>query len=710
MKLRGVEETEQEKKICVDECNAGRKDRNIDSNTHGVNQIIAISQQTLNEILGARFNSQAKAGRDARLREFIHSDEEGEINAQLGAPYIQLVPSPSSSSEKADDKRVATVLFYVNFINGTFQWFKTPGTGKQTQALKNWSIAFRVPLGTTELSAVPEALASKLVNMKNNFSASQIFLNISAAAVINMELESSSMPGLPSDPEQIKTVRKEFERYMHRYLSFLKAGTFSVLGYTIRLEDKHAPKATVIPKSSRILVQTYKSQTEVFTKTYQDRRGTDMLLFLQQTAETGNELQSYDPTKAPNWVLPDPNYMCALSLQRHLFLESYLFEKLSDLNIACITFANDMFHQSYHPDSPVRNHHDWNIDPKGKPTTAPFKFSNSPEGPFAEYKPQGMDLGRDGLHWMNVMGTTKFDINWKLHLSLSTVTHGKLGVTLEQINPHKIHAYRDFFKREEPGPSILISIEAGPGQVKPHNELPDGPARDLVMAHEKRLWEQFTKGFQEEQIRKMKETDLNSQSPYVFPGGGDFFMKNPVFNALGDLIMDLNYEAPAIPIEYDFRLSVDTNTYKQITKPWVKMESNNDGTQLVLVPSKEQASRFILDNGDLVVVEEKKDEKNEAKFVFVKLSLLLPGTSDTKKKLIFMATAAWQDITTKRKKELGRKLDFATTGSLFEFKEHDHNDWHPTFVLSDETEPKIQLYTGKREDAMDKFFLLNPIY
>jgi len=220
-------------------------------------------------------------------------------------------------------------------------------------------------------------------------------------------------------------------------------------------------------------------------------------------------------------------------------------------------------------------------------------------------------------------------------------------------------------------------------------------------------------GFEKEQIRTDQAKVLNSQSQYVFPGGGEFFMKNPVYNRNGDLVVDLNFETPEIAIEYDFRLAVDTSVYKHITKPWVKLESDQDGAQLIFVATKDQATQFMTDNGNLIVVTPKPNEPG--KMSFAKYSLFLPGPTDSRKKLFFVKLNVFEKVTGKKTKkpEEGIKLEFATTGSLFEFKaskSHADSAWQPTFVLSEDTEPKIQLYTGKREDAKDKFFLLNAKY
>lgn len=291
-----------------------------------------------------------------------------------------------------------------------------------------------------------------------------------------------------------------------------------------------------------------------------------------------------------------------------------------------------------------------------------------------------------------------------LVLRLSTIEHGKLGVDLIQVKGPQINVDRDL-KGIRIDFGTEVAVMAAVGDIAGYERA---FARVLAESTQK----QFANIFNTEQIRTDQLSILNSQSQYVFPGGGDFFMKNPVYNRHGDLVVDLNYEIPDMAIEYDFRLTVDTKTYSQIKSPWVKLESSNDGTQLILVPTKDQASLFTIDNGDLVVVKEQ--QKGRSKVEFLKFSLTLPGPVETQKKLIFVAEKVFNDIVGHKKSNLGVKLDFATTGSLFEFmvtkKGHGDHEWHPTFVLSDEAEPKIQLYTGKREDAKDKFFLLDAVY
>lgn len=377
-----AKESDEDKKAREEECGIARRERNLDSSTHGVNQIIAISQKALNEILKTRFDQDTTNKNDLRLQVFRHADEEGEIEADLSAPHIRLVAPPATSPETTPRSTIATVMFYLNFRSGFLRWRQGTARTEVKQDLAGWSVAFRVPLETTELSVLPEAIASKVKHLKEgDCSASQIFLSLTAATISGLDLIASTMPDLPSDPEMRKGVQAEFEKYMKRYLSYLKSGTFSVLGYTIRLEDKdHLPKSTVAPKATRVLVQNYKPRTETFAKRFPDNKGADMLLFLQQTTDKGNELRDYDPTKASNWILPDPFFTCGLTLQRHLYIDSYLCKMLGNLNMASLTLANDMFHQQYNAQLVVSNVPDWNIDQQPRPSQAPFRVRKDGKG------------------------------------------------------------------------------------------------------------------------------------------------------------------------------------------------------------------------------------------------------------------------------------------------------------------------------------------
>ena len=54
--------------------------------------MIAITEDNINANFAARFNSRLKSSKNRELREFKHAiEDEGEIDATLGAPSVELV-------------------------------------------------------------------------------------------------------------------------------------------------------------------------------------------------------------------------------------------------------------------------------------------------------------------------------------------------------------------------------------------------------------------------------------------------------------------------------------------------------------------------------------------------------------------------------------------------------------------------------------------
>lgn len=123
----------------------------LNTTLQGYHQVIAISQQNINEVLQYHFTNPA----DPELLKFEYQDEPGEewmkkISATLGPPTVELL-----DREKGAD----AARFYLHFVAGNFTAMKRKGP--EVHSVAGWSLAFMVKFGMTDMANMPESIQKR---------------------------------------------------------------------------------------------------------------------------------------------------------------------------------------------------------------------------------------------------------------------------------------------------------------------------------------------------------------------------------------------------------------------------------------------------------------------------------------------------------------------------------------------------------------------
>ncbi|KAF4445533.1 hypothetical protein F53441_10730 [Fusarium austroafricanum] len=693
-----------------------------DTKIQQIHQIIAISEDAINSILATRFDSSKRRRKDRRLRDFHHVvPDNGEINATLSAPRVEMC-GPDSPQK---------VYFFLQFEKGSYDFWSGAGPrAKQlTQNISGWSIAFETSFDLADLKNVPKEIAEAITLLKpGSYSASQLILSFSAARTAKIIWDESQVPGMQTNAQLMYRSQNMFEEYMKVYLRNLANGPYSVLGYAIKVNDGSALANLPAPRFPATKVQCttqkYAPQTDAFKNEFPKRAGLDAIIFEEMTGENTNfPAVPYNPQEAGNWIVGGVS--ASLTMSKKVFWESYLIEKLKYLNMQCITVANDSYYWVQQSKDFKMTGNNWILDPDSKPTSAEWTSTNDGATFNKTFKhPRGHGGIVDQLlhgRWRDNLETTisnsmkwkqgdsrvdisvsikqtrdewrggqqggtdtlsggKTVISWGMTIDLSTIKEGVLDVVVSSTTPELSYVYSSTQQAWD-----WLFGDSG------------------KKAYEKAAKDTMTAGINMTDIETELKSALTGQSKYIFPGAGDFFMKNARFNKEGDLLIELGYITKEIAIDERFRLQVrsgDTATNMQ----WLKVESDQDNSALRLVSRKEEATVFQVDDGNLVV------DQGENATGSVAIAREINPPSYQAQDIVFM-TQATNDQSREgeskddfEKRRVDEKLEVSRTGSGFSFstekgKMNDKPFWMGTFTLDVETHSRVQLFLGDPQDS-----------
>ncbi|KAM0228549.1 hypothetical protein ACHAPO_010626 [Fusarium lateritium] len=668
-------------KILLEEATQASANRITNNDLQGYDEIISISEESLNTVLRLRYSSALVKKKDVRLRTFHHAiPGQGNIKAELAAPHLGLYVDGASE----------TVKLFINFSSGMFHYPDTKGAGasQSSQSVAGWSVAVNVNFSQKTLTRVPSAMKEKLrpLATPGSYSISQILLNLSAAGLASFNEKDSIFPGLSEDSDKRVDVLCAFKRFFGIYIEWLKTGPFSVLGYAIKIERD---ACTTLPPSFpptavRVRTQAYAPCTESFKKcfpaqhpTMPTRAGLDSIIFQEMTEQREWPPINYDSARAGNWSTGDAD--CGITLSRRVFWDRYLADKLSGLNMQILTVASRMHQWTMYGSA----NDNWELSNDPKPSEA--KWSNSATGvsyhwhgihtnerKFStsttttsvdnamEWRP-GTDIvdvrvrivieyqtKEMWFFWLNEDIIKTSTLTWALKLRLGTIKAGVLEAQVVE-TPPKV----DFKHWTESGPVNLN----GEQTMKCEED-----AKALIATS-------ISPG----NIKNSVSEVLNSKSKFVFPGAGEFALRDPKFSQRGDVMATLQLEGQGIAIDDDFHLQVSADDgfiNEDFIGKWLKVAYAGDNARLVLVDSQSQATLFQISDGNLVVDIEGRPAGQRA--------LTQNPESETAK-----AQDLYFNTPKTKPASPGIKLEFLTTGSKLLFSTDQGRHWRSRFILHD---------------------------
>ncbi|TFK81377.1 hypothetical protein K466DRAFT_667154 [Polyporus arcularius HHB13444] len=518
-------------------------------------QIIAVSQDQINASLDARFSL------DAKSLKFNAQIESGErMSATMTPPTVKLFI----------DHEPFKCRFALHFVSGSFTFYTIRVVdGKPTVVtheipIKGWTLAFTVNLGLDVLKTVPPEIKAKIL-IPGSYSVSQLLLDFTTADLMSFDPELTKTPGLEvplgKDPERDDKIGS----FIRVYLKELQLSTdHNILGYAVTVPDPSVanPIAPSFPPTS-VQFQTMVYQGDLPKKV--PPGGLDCFLFLEMTQNRTTPHTVIDWEW--NWVQPPssppgPREGGCMVIAKSVFWDAFFVGRATFLNRMALDMLNRVgwaidnqelssiggadLAWSLSDSKPSDSDLAWKST---KSTSMSWHWSHHAEDRSSESRPYWHDsdtqvtveldtknnainfsanthIWRENHFVTPINRATKVEIRkinatvkWGFVFTLTSVADGVLGVsTKASYSPPQTSLSKE--QTSNFGHFEVQSDAELSANAKDHL---DGVMGKINLVHD--VAEAF-----------------KNHSQFVFPGGGEFFMKDPVFNDDGDVVIGLTYK------------------------------------------------------------------------------------------------------------------------------------------------------------------------
>lgn len=449
----------------------------------------------------------------------------------------------------------AQVTFLVTFASGTMD-YDTPA-GKSSCDVAGLRFGIGVDLGKAQVAvkdytALPDDVRQRIGALKPGaFTVEQLFMNLQAADAAHYDPASTFFP-----PAMPAAATEQFPRYMTQYLGDVADAGGQVLGYAVEVPKGDDPIATFPPTSLKLVTNQYQAGTANDPVRNPD---IDTINYLMMTDDKAF------PTELKPWwgnfVLPgdgkDDTWYGTIAMAKELFIDKFLLPRLSPLICGYWNLSNtdgtlDIRYQAaigtFHPTTlggswstgPLhsRSHrtNTWSND------DVDYTFSwdvnlNLVPGTNTAVITRTVNFDISYTHWYGLEGaavTSTFRVWYNVPLTVTVtflgVIDGKLQVKVgtSTRGPAPNHVYADPYGWD------ITKVE---GSFSIWKDISDSMEQVINAAVNAAMPGALAAG-----VEKAIADNLNL-TPFVFPGGNQLNMINPVFNDEGDLLLGLSYKS-----------------------------------------------------------------------------------------------------------------------------------------------------------------------
>lgn len=521
-----------------------------DFDLQGFHQIIAISQDKINDNLRVRFDPELQP----ELLTFKHEMPGfGVSEATLDPPNIEVCTESNTETKRS--------RFFLNFKTGSYKYKMSVESGDiETLPIDGWKVPFFVAYDEETLAKPPDSshpdLKSKWAELEpGKYSLSRIIMFLGSAPLSSLDWDHAHSPGLSkdSDPDGMKEMF--FHMFLKAYLTRLQKDPDALtLGYTIK-ETAPDPtdKAPTFPPTA-VKIQNYRYQPcsdtqETINGKAVPPNSRNAFVFLEMTGKSdfpSNELQAKG-----NLIIGDmPG---ALVFNRELFFKKYLVENaLSNVNVSFLDMANDLMKWvddgGWGSDWLLTNGSrdeavpdvKWTID--GSKAKLSWKGSKSFSS-IGIYRSTDTSLETE---LSTQPRANKITLTSKMKLGSSTsVSSGHVGGGgYNKGTDGAVNLTIEFIILADEDGTLHVQSEEKIDLVSADDSR-DGSIIKLIFGKQSHDVGDFIKGKLQDVVRTKHigdaiARDLNEKRQLVFPGSGTFSYKDPKFSDAGDLLITLD--------------------------------------------------------------------------------------------------------------------------------------------------------------------------
>ena len=518
----------------------------------GVDTVLAMPQWYLNarldDLLQLATTSDGQSLKDVRL--CMNSGGSAWLTGKVSELGVR-VAVPGS---------VGTVAFTVAFAEGTMDYYdlRSDPPVKQRCDIGGLRVGFLVDLaraGVDTAGELPQDVRSRAAGLPTgSFTIEQLMLDFGNADLTTFDKRTTTFPKGMS-PAAVSA----FADYLATYLENLRSAGGHILGYAITVPEWKDPVASFPPTTLGFVTNQYRDGTA---------SGDDDLDTIGYLMMTGHAKLPGNPKPWwGNFITPDDG-VCSddgvcntrygtLAMAKNLFVDQYLLPMLSPLVCGHWTFADRK--NGLEPDTtpatgvlvPTATGGSWKSGPQtgqshktntvsNDHVTYDFRWNVSvdiPSGGNQIKVTRVADFDISYTHWYGIEGhaaSTSFGVSYHVPLVLTITLLGAIGgkpqvsVTGETTRPDPGTLYDlphgQYVAEWKGKPSIWANVQ-------------DSMEKTIDAAVELAVAEALPA-----ELANTIATTLNL-SPFVFPGGAQLSMTDPVFNDARDLLFGVSHNS-----------------------------------------------------------------------------------------------------------------------------------------------------------------------
>ncbi|KAF5654071.1 hypothetical protein F25303_1752 [Fusarium sp. NRRL 25303] len=540
-------------------------------------QVIALSQGNINETLELHFM------RNEKLQEFKAMFPTYGLKGKLSSPSVHLI-----DKENADQ-----AIFYLNFESGTYYYFEQPRNtpqydedgfplpvGQPTRVkvdVSEWSLAFFVDFSFKRMATVPDKIRNA-IELPGSYSVNQLLIDFGTPEILNIAWDHCSTPGVPE--AQKATCRAEIRMFLGTHLEsvLLKENDHNILGYTVKIDAP--PDGETVEKRLKGVFEKapHFPPTSVRLQTINYRpdgrevqaggEKSDHNAFLFTEMTQFRKMPNQDLQWSGDWFYGGIGGTLAMS--RQIFLDQYLAEKLqpaiagpwkmaNHIGNTCTEFSDRILKFQFRGDD------EW-ILKRSRDTSLNMRRGAGVQLTYHDVDENSAQWGDDKEAELSCVvepqvGTGKIIITTDLKTDTQRTVKSNVGSSDLQLVCKIQWSTTIDLRAIETDAKLLVGVESkkpivnvdivkdtarvdGTGETAEQWEkwIQEAAADRKKRPLKKRI-ETHIEMFQHwsGNIAHNLEEALNQQGRFIFPGGGTFDMKDPIFSKEGDLLIGLTF-------------------------------------------------------------------------------------------------------------------------------------------------------------------------
>lgn len=486
----------------------------------GYHQVIALSQGNINESLEYHFTAKPEL---CKFEVQLKTSGKESLKGTILPPTIELI-----DIENADQ-----ALYVLQFAKGTFAYWDFSGDEPEKTSIdaRGWRLAFYVDFSLKKMGTMPEHIRNAIDN-PGLYSVDQLLIDFGTAEIVDFNWAKSRIAGFQNTDDE-DTAKDTITLFVAKWLGQLKAaddaGSHNVLAYAVKVDAEKAeiplaeavkkanPKAPSFPPTS-VRLQTINYRPDGDASKAQSDHDYNAFLFTEMTGTT--------PMIGTDLVWSGDIFYESIGgtliMSRHIFWEQFLKPKLKEVceqnqeaalqgaegaaraladqlkhnNLSTAAIRGYWFDEGY--GCSKQNKYQYNSadfwNPTGKPATMSFSVKDT-------IQPR--------------IGEGVVDLTREFHIDIQRGPETE-GCRITGMTWHE---------------RVALKAVADTGVLTAEYISWEGsklPADRTQWNDQHRFVDSMREYKYSIDIKSVVEGALNGQGHFIFPGGGDFQMKDPV--------------------------------------------------------------------------------------------------------------------------------------------------------------------------------------